>query len=684
MSRLSTLSRRPLYLLAKHLIKLRNRHYAVLDFLIFLATPALAVLLRTDSVYGPMATLPSLVVYTLVALLLRLLIFHNFGMYQRYWRFVSAFDFVQLLFATLAALCLSTLCFFLLRYLHRTDFILPMSIPIVDALLSLFFTGGIRASVALTESIRATSRTKPQPRTLIFGAGYTGAQLAREIRSNQNIHLQLIGFVDDDPEKRHVQIHNVPILGGRQELPTLIQYHQIERVIIAMPSAPGSAIRDLITVCQKAKVSVQIMPGVHELINGNVSISKLRNVQIEDLLRRAPIETNIGAVSQLLAGKCVLVTGGGGSIGSELCRQILRCRPSTLLLLGHGENSIFEIHQELTRWLNSESISNTQPIATILIPVIVDMRFRNRLFGVLAEHKPEIVFHAAAHKHVPLMETNVVEAVTNNILGTSLLLEAAQANGVERFVMISTDKAVNPTNVMGATKRVAELLVLQAACQGARFYQVVRFGNVLGSRGSVIHTFHQQIADGGPVMVTHPEMVRYFMTIPEAVQLVLQAAVVGHGAEVLMLDMGDPVRIVDLARDLIELSGLRPGHDIEIAFSGLRPGEKLFEEMFKPTETHQRTAHDKIFIASNAGQMLPLSLTDAVEELIEAALGNDSSAVVQLLCRLLPEYQPWPSHIIHADRANLIAASTSNNPTFAATIPPAISTSHKLHSLVGD
>jgi FlaA1/EpsC-like NDP-sugar epimerase len=378
------------------------------------------------------------------------------------------------------------------------------------------------------------------------------------------------------------------------------------------------------------------------LINGQVSISKLRNVQIEDLLRRAPIETDIAAVRTLLRGKRVLVTGGGGSIGSELCRQILQCQPAQLILLGHGENSVFEIHQELQRWQQSEQ-DNGNDCSTDLTPVIADLRFRERIFGIFTEHQPQIVFHAAAHKHVPLMEANPVEAITNNVLGTRLLLEAVEAHRVERFVMISTDKAVNPTNVMGASKRVAELLVLQTARRSGGFYQVVRFGNVLGSRGSVLHTFKHQIASGGPVLVTHPEMVRYFMTIPEAVQLVLQAAVVGKGAEVLMLDMGKPIQIAQLARDLIELSGLQVDRDVQIAYSGLRPGEKLFEEMFKPDEDYARTEHAKIFIAHNASQIIPRDLDDVVEQLINFGMQNNSVKIFSQLTKILPEYQQWSS-----------------------------------------
>ncbi len=633
--------------LAHQLLHLRNRHFVAIDLLIFLATPFLALYLRTDKLTAVGLVGEALLLYTIVALVIRMGFNYAFGMYRRYWRFAGAVDFAELVLATSLALLVIACCFIAGNVGWPDLFLLPRSLPLIDSMLGLLLVGGVRASVRLSENVRA----RPLPasltalesqRTLIVGAGYTGALLARELRDNSQIHLDLIGFVDDDQEKQGMQLHNVRVLGNHQQLPALLRDYRIERVIIAMPSASGKVIRAIAAICQAADVWVQTMPGVHELLNGNVSISRLRNIQIEDLLRRAPIQTDIGAVRSLLAGKRVLVTGGGGSIGSELCRQILRCGPAQLLLVGHGENSIFEISNELQRQLATEELTHTGS-RPIIKPIIADLRFRERLFGIFAAERPQVVFHAAAHKHVPLMEGNVVEAITNNVLGTRLLLAAAERYDVERFVMISTDKAVNPTNVMGASKRAAELLVLAAAQRTGRFYQVVRFGNVLGSRGSVLHTFKAQIAAGGPITVTDPEMVRYFMTIPEAVQLVLQAAVVGRGGQVLMLDMGDPIRIVDLAHDLIELSGLQVGRDIEIAFSGLRPGEKLYEEMFTPGEDYRRTQHAKIFMAHNASTFVPPALDEAIDSLVATALANNSERVIMLLSQLLPEYQPWAS-----------------------------------------
>ncbi|MBX3013397.1 MAG: polysaccharide biosynthesis protein [Caldilineaceae bacterium] len=629
--------------------RLRNRHFLLFDVLALVLTPTLALYLRTDELFNWEYYQASLLLYTLAALVIRLLIFQHYGLYRRYWRFVSSLELAQIGLAIIYATFLVTVSYLLAR-LTLPWFNLPRSVPLIDAMLCFLWIGGFRASIRLTESwapthqsLRTHDRPTPILHVAIVGAGYTGALLAREMRSNDLIHLHPVAFLDDDPAKHGMQIHGIPVYGGRQRLPQLLQAQPIDRVIIAMPTAPGTVIREITQLCRRAGVATQIMPGLHELLNGTISFSHLRNVQIEDLLRRAPIQTDTLAVNQQLQGKRILVTGGGGSIGSELCRQILRCRPAQLLLVGHGENSIFEISNELQRLQNETQAS--QPASyrpTLLTPVIADLRFPARINAIFKEHRPHVVFHAAAHKHVPLMEQNPVEAITNNVWGTKILLDAAQQAKVERFVMISTDKAVNPTNVMGASKRTAELLVLQAARTSGRFYQVVRFGNVLGSRGSVIHTFKHQIAAGGPVTVTHPDMLRYFMTIPEAVQLVLQAAVVGRGGEVLMLDMGDPVRIVDLAKDLIELSGLTVGKDIDIEFTGLRPGEKLFEEMFTPNEAYAPTQHQKILVAHNASHSLPSDLTHSIERLILTALANDADGVLRLLHLLLPEYQPAP------------------------------------------
>jgi FlaA1/EpsC-like NDP-sugar epimerase len=444
-----------------------------------------------------------------------------------------------------------------------------------------------------------------------------------------------------------------------------VRERRVDQVIIAMPGAPGKVVRETVGICKAAGVHVRIIPGMYELLGGRVSINQLRDVQIEDLLRREPVHTDTAQVGALLRDRRVLVTGAGGSIGSELCRQIARCAPAELILLGHGENSIFEIYNELSRGAREkgrrgegekgygERSRNLQSaicnLQSAVHPVIADIRDTDRLRAVFEQYRPEIVFHAAAHKHVSLMETNEADAATNNVLGTLRLVEASIAAGVGCFVLISTDKAVNPTNVMGATKRVAELIVQVAARQTGRCYVAVRFGNVLGSRGSVVPIFQKQIAAGGPVTVTHPDVRRYFMTIPEAVQLVLQAAALGQGGEVFMLDMGEPVRIADLAHDLIRLSGLEPGRDVDIAYTGLRPGEKLFEELSVAGEAYEQTVHSKIFAYRNGPEGTDSNgvarldwaqLAGQVATLIAAAERGDRADIRLRLQELVPEYQP--------------------------------------------
>jgi len=406
----------------------------------------------------------------------------------------------------------------------------------------------------------------------------------------------------------------------------LIDLHHIDEVIIAIPSAPGQLLRMVNDVCRLKGIVSRTMPGMYELIGGKVSVNRLREVDITDLLRREPVRINEEAVGAALVGKRVLVTGAGGSIGRELCRQIARRNPAELVLLGHGENSIFEILLEL-----GQDYPNH-----LLLPVIADVRNLERLSQVFKAHQPQIIFHAAAHKHVPLMEANVVEAITNNVMGTRNVVQAALEHDVERFVLISTDKAVRPSSIYGATKRLAEMIVLEAAQNSRRAFTVVRFGNVLGSRGSIIPTFKQQISSGGPVTVTHPDMFRFFMTIPEAVYLVLQAASMENGGETFVLNMGQPVRILDLAEDLIRLSGLEPHRDIEITFSGIRPGEKLTEELWDEGTPLTKTLHPDIFRLENDASPPSLNLTQAIDSLSVLSHSADTDAIINLLDELIP------------------------------------------------
>jgi FlaA1/EpsC-like NDP-sugar epimerase len=460
-------------------------------------------------------------------------------------------------------------------------------------------------------------------RALLVGAGDAGQLVLREM-NQRNLGIDVVGLIDDDPAKLKKRIGSLTVFGTSNDLPRLVENLFIDQVIIAMPSAPPSEIRRIVEVCRKAEVETRILPGIYELVSGRVSVSQLREVSLEDLLGREPVKLDNESIAGYIEGRCVLVTGAGGSIGSELCRQIMRFQPKKLLLLGKGENSIFSIEQELK--------SRPEPVE--VVPIIADIRDHNRLFNIFRKHQPQVVFHAAAHKHVPLMEGNVPEAITNNIRGTKNVSELSTEFGVETFVLVSSDKAVNPTSVMGATKRIAELVVQDLSRRSSTKYVAVRFGNVLASRGSVIPLWRQQIGAGGPVTVTHPEATRYFMLIPEAVQLILQAGALGSGGEIFVLDMGKPVKILELAKDLIKFSGLRPGQDIEIKFIGLRPGEKLYEELLTAEEGLTQTSYEKIFV----GQPQPLDrleLTMTLDRLFRHAHADDEENIRLDLSKLV-------------------------------------------------
>ncbi|MBK9711667.1 MAG: polysaccharide biosynthesis protein [Kouleothrix sp.] len=623
-----------------HLLKLRNRHFISLDILVFLTTPAIALVLRTDRLAPDLDVRASLLVATVAFLIVKLMIYYLLGMYRLFWRYASIDELAQMTLVGIVALVTQMLVFFaLLRPLGWVSLDFPRSLPLLDGLLTFLAVGGVRYSVRLAERLCQIRYDHGNAkRVLVVGAGQAGVTIVKELRNNPALGLNPVGFVDDSHDKLHSKIQSISVLGSRQDIPKLAVQYNIGTAIIAMPTAPGKVIREVVGICEQAGLTTKIIPAVHELLDGRASVRQLRDVQIEDLLRRKVIWTDTSAVSALISGRRVLVTGAGGSIGSELCRQVLRCGPAELVLLGHGENSIFSIHGELLRLIAADK-SATRP-AVKLHAAIADIRMPERLEAVFEQFQPEIVLHAAAHKHVPLMELNPVEAITNNVMGTRNLLDVALANGVQYFVMISTDKAVNPTSIMGASKRVAELLVHQAAAISGRPYVAVRFGNVLGSRGSVVLTFKQQIAAGGPVTVTHPDMRRYFMTIPEAVQLTLQAATLGKGGEVFTLDMGEPIKIVDLARDMIELSGLEVGRDIDIVFTGMRPGEKLYEELFVAGEEFERTVHEKIFIACNASTFVPMYLNESIAALDLAAQSNKADRIMYALKSLVPQLRP--------------------------------------------
>jgi FlaA1/EpsC-like NDP-sugar epimerase len=628
---------------------LRNRVFLSTDVALLALAAYLSYVLRLDR-FDLARYWSGVAFFAFLGFVIIPLIFWQAGVYSRYWRYASVDEMLLLTGCVTAGVVLvASIGLGVTRLVPDlpAEFVVPRSVPLIFLFLAVPATAGPRLVV------RAAVRFERRPQNdgtsvpvLIMGAGDAGAIIVRELRRNPQLGMEVVGFVDDDLTKHDTHIHGVRVLGDRHDIPGLVNAYRVQQVIIAMPKAPGKAIREIVGICEGAGVKTKIMPGIYSLLDGTVNVSQLRSVRIEDLLRREPVQTDTAAVSELIRGRRVLVTGGGGSIGSELCRQVLRFQPAQLIVVGHGENSVFRIHNELTglpteaKNQPGKGVSSGATTSDRLRAVVADIRFADRLRDVFEAYQPEIVFHTAAHKHVPLMELNPAEAITNNILGTRNLLDVALQTGVHHFVMISTDKAVNPSSIMGASKRVAELLVHRAARASGKPYVAVRFGNVLGSRGSVVPIFEQQVAQGGPVTVTHPEMRRYFMTIPEAVQLVLQSAVLGQGGEVFVLDMGEPVRIVDLAKDLIRLSGLEEGRDIDIVFTGVRPGEKLFEELFVPGEVYHRTRHEKIFIAGNASSFVTAHLDEQIAVLVAAAQRNDAPEIVRALRDLIPEYRP--------------------------------------------
>ncbi|HEX7860437.1 MAG TPA: nucleoside-diphosphate sugar epimerase/dehydratase [Verrucomicrobiae bacterium] len=561
---------------------------------------------------------------------MKLAILLLFGQFAGLLSYFSIPDLRRLLFAcfTASGILLA------IRYSNPAFFPLPRGVILIDFMLTFVGVSIFRVSFRVLRE-RYLSNSKVQRRTRrvgIFGAGHVGASLARELMAKRGLGLQPVAFFDDDKQKWRSRVHDIPVVGAPERLLDGKLNLQLEEVIIAMPDASAKRIGELVKLLQQTRLKFETVPSMDQLATGKVKVSQLRNVEIQDLLGREPVELETTAISTLLQGRVVMVTGAGGSIGSELCRQIATFNPKRLLLVEQSEVQIFAIEQELIE----------RGYGGVVLPLVADVLDTARMRHIFGRFQPAVVFHAAAHKHVPMMESQPSEAIKNNSFATARLAELALEFGVERFVLISTDKAINPTNVMGATKRMAEIYLqaLSKASPGKTKFMAVRFGNVLGSSGSVIPIFKKQIAAGGPVKVTHPDVTRYFMTIPEAAGLVLQAATQGSGGEIFVLDMGKPVKIVDLARQLIELSGFKPDEDIEIEFVGLRPGEKLFEELSHKGENITPTAHPKIMRFVSDAQALEkvkvifTSLDDRVHQ-------ADAEELKLLLRNAVPEYQPY-------------------------------------------
>ncbi|MBM3124392.1 MAG: polysaccharide biosynthesis protein [Chloroflexi bacterium] len=603
----------------------RNRVVLFGDILLVLVSVLGSFALRLDVSQLPFY-FPAALVMCAIALVVKIPVYYIFGLYRRLWVYAST---NELRLITVAVTTASVLSSGLMLVLVNFGWIqpgMPRSALGIDWLLSLVLVGGSRLALRILAEQPLSPRRDSAKRALIVGAGDAGALVARELQKSSLLNLNPIGFLDDDPSKQNQEIYGVPVIGKVDSLSDVLNVQPVDEVIIAIPSAPGNIIRLVNDNCRRKGIPSRTMPGIYELIGGKVSVNRLREVDITDLLRREPVTIDDRLIGSILKGRRILVTGAGGSIGREICRQIARWSPASMVLLGHGENSIFESLLEL---------KENSPLLLIQ-PVIADVRDLERIQEIFKVHRPQVVFHTAAHKHVPLMESNVEEAITNNILGTRNVVESANLHGVERLVLISTDKAVRPVSIMGATKRLAEMVVLDAAHRSGRAYSVVRFGNVLGSRGSVVPLFKDQIARGGPVTVTHPEMHRYFMTIPEAVHLVLQAAGMGEGGEVYMLNMGQQVRILDLAEDLIRLSGLEPHRDIEIAFTGIRPGEKLREDLWEAGTQFKPTPHREIFRATEEEKVDGASLARVVEQLAHLARQSETDSLIRLLDESIP------------------------------------------------
>ena len=563
-----------------------------------------------------------------LALLIKPLVYYSFGLYRRLWAYASIQELKLIALAVTTASILvgvgMTILTLLLPFRDYSRMVL-----FIDWALSILAVGGLRFAQRIFFESQTNTRSsgdRARRRVLIVGAGEAGALVVKEMQRNPASNLQPVCFVDDDPSKKHQQIHSVPVAGALSDLAQIVDARKIDEVIIAIPSAPGKVVRIVTDICRLKNIPFRTMPSIHELIGGKVSVNRLRDVDITDLLRRASARIDLELIGNSLAGKIVLVTGAGGSIGRELCRQIARWNPKELILLGHGENSIFETLLEMEQGFPELTIT----------PVIADIRERGRLLQVFSLHHPQVIFHTAAHKHLPLMQSNIEEAVSNNIAGTKNVVDTALETGVERLVMVSTDKAIRPTSVYGASKRIGEMIVLDAANRTGRAFSVVRFGNVLGSRGSVVLLFRRQIDNGGPVTVTHPEMERYFMTIPEAVHLVLQAFAMGSGGEVFVLNMGEQIRIVDLAQDLIRLSGLEPGKDIEIVFTGIRPGEKLSEALWDEGANYQPTGHPDILRLDEEELLHGGDLSGTIAALTSSAQQGDTDGIIRMLNACVP------------------------------------------------
>lgn len=631
----------------RNLIRSKNFYLMlILDSGFVIAAYLLAYLLRFEGMipFQGWGTIKSTIPYILP---FKLIIFYYFGLYKGMWRYTSLVDLFNVIKATTTS---SALIILAILFIYRFQGF-PRSVFIIDGFLTFIFIGGLRVTIRLLlseqdkgfQSLRQILQLrpekkliKPKKRLLIIGAGDAAEKMVREIWENPRLQYEVVGFLDDDLGKKGMRIHGVPVLGPVGKIHKMAFQDEMDEILIAMPSASAKQMSRIIQHCEATGLKCRTTPGIGELIDGKISFKTIREVSFEDLLGRDPVDLDIERIGYYLTEKVVLVSGAGGSIGSELCRQVIPFNPKSLVLLDKTENNLFHIEMEFRHRFPKISIT----------PVLGDVHNRGFLERLFTTIKPQVVFHAAAFKHVPIVELNPWEGVFNNIIGTRNIVEASHQSGVERFVMISTDKAVRPVSVMGATKRIAEMITscfaehYNTKSNGGKFVSV-RFGNVIGSEGSVIHLFKKQIERFGPVTVTHPEITRYFMTIPEACKLILQAGAMGEGGEIFILDMGIPIKIVDMARDLIRRSGFKPDVDIEIKFIGLRPGEKLYEELITEGEGIVHSSHEKIFVLRGENNNDLNWLNQKIEELVKLALDQDSPGIKSKLKEIVPEYEPF-------------------------------------------
>ena len=616
----------------------KNYHFSglmLVDIIIINIAIMLSYIIRFDANIDPryFDTYLSMI---LAVTIIKIIVLYLFGMYRRMWRYAGIKDLIFIMYAAIVAnfVAVAYVCLVYPLLYGQPELMVPRSIYVISTILDIALLGGIRFLLRILGYfdikllLNNFSDAVNRKRVLVVGGGCAGSMIIKEIEYYKNHECVPVAIIDDDLKKKGKLINGVPVVGTSNDIKKIVPKMNIDEIIIAIPSADKKNFAQIIKQCRDCKVAVKILPDIHNLIEGKLNINQIRSVEIEDLLGRESISVDLNKYSNYLKGVDILITGGGGSIGSEICRQVAKFSPSKLYILDNYENSIYEIENELRSLYPKLKI----------IPVIASIRDEFRMMSIFEKYKPQIVFHTAAHKHVPLMENNPSEAIKNNIFGTLNVIKASDKYKVKRFVQISTDKAVNPTNVMGATKRFCELMIQAYAKTSKTEFVAVRFGNVLGSNGSVIPLFKKQIAKGGPITITHSDIIRYFMTIPEAVQLVIQAGGIAKGGEIFVLDMGQPVKIDKLARDLICLSGLTPDKDIKIVYSGLRPGEKLYEELLREEEGINSTKYDNIFVA----KPMDITVTELDEKLakLKPVIEEDREEIVEVLKDVIPTYKP--------------------------------------------